>query len=89
MNNYNQTTVTNAIRSAFDFAVKGEWNKAHQIVQRINTPEAAWLHAIIHREEGDDGNASYWYYRAGRAFPNVSIDKELELYSEKVIENGG
>ena len=44
----------------------GDWDQAHRIVQDINTPEAAWIHAYLHRVEGDPGNAAYWYRRAGK-----------------------
>ena len=44
----------------------GDWDRAHRIVQEINTPEAAWVHAYLHRVEGDLGNAAYWYRRAGK-----------------------
>jgi hypothetical protein len=47
----------------------GRWREAHEIVQREESPLAAWLHGIVHTLEGDLGNARYWYRRAGRPFP--------------------
>ncbi|WP_372808767.1 hypothetical protein [Pontiella sp.] len=44
----------------------GDWEQAHRIVQEIDTKEAAWVHAYLHRVEGDPGNAAYWYRRAGK-----------------------
>ena len=51
---------------ALDAEREGDWDRAHHIVQEINTPEAAWIHAYLHRVEGDLGNAAYWYRRAGK-----------------------
>jgi hypothetical protein len=44
----------------------GNWSLAHGIIQEIDTEEAAWIHAYLHRVEGELGNAAYWYRRAGR-----------------------
>jgi hypothetical protein len=60
----------------------GDWDRAHRIVQEINTPEAAWIHAYLHRVEGDLGNAAYWYRRAGRPECRASLEEEQqELYA--------
>jgi hypothetical protein len=56
----------------------GNWDKAHRIVQEINTPEAAWIHAYLHRVEGDLGNAAYWYRRAGRPECRSSLEDEWQ-----------
>ncbi len=45
---------------------KGDWDKAHKVVQDDEGAEAAWVHAHLHRVEGDEGNAGYWYARAGK-----------------------
>jgi len=45
---------------------KGDWDKAHRIVMDDGSREAAWVHAHLHRLEGDDGNAGYWYRQAKR-----------------------
>ena len=55
-----------------------DWEMAHTIVQDLNSQEAAWIHAYLHRKEGDVGNASYWYHRAGRNMPDVSLKEECE-----------
>ena len=57
---------------------KGNWERAHKIVQDIYTKEAAWVHAYLHRKEGDEGNAGYWYSRAGRPRCTQSFDHEWE-----------
>lgn len=58
--------------------VKGEWDAAHHLVQDIPTREAAWVHAYLHRKEGDSGNALYWYSRAGKNFSRLSLEEEWE-----------
>ncbi len=47
----------------------GAWGTAHELVQELNTAEAAWVHAYLHRKEGDEGNARYWYRTAKQHFP--------------------
>lgn len=53
-------------RLALWHGLRGEWDRAHRIVQDAPGAEAAWVHAWLHRIEGDLGNADYWYRRAGR-----------------------
>ena len=48
-------------------AAKGEWDKAHALVQDDESKAAAWVHAHLHQIEGDEANAGYWYRRAGKA----------------------
>ena len=64
---------------AVDLALDGNWQAAHRIVQDHDADEvAAWIHAVVHRMEGDIGNARYWYRRCGREFrESVSTDAEL------------
>ncbi|MFT3704261.1 MAG: hypothetical protein QM802_17975 [Agriterribacter sp.] len=57
---------------------KGDWNKAHDIIQDIEDNKGAWIHAYLHRKEGDNGNARYWYSRAHKNFPSVSLEQEWE-----------
>ncbi len=46
----------------------GKWDEAHQLVQEHESKHAAWLHGILHVQEGDLANAEYWYRKAGRDF---------------------
>jgi len=55
---------------------KGDWERAHQIAQAIGSPEAARVHAYLHRREGDTANAAYWYRRAGCPESRQSLDQE-------------
>lgn len=60
------------------WAAKGQWDEAHKIVQDEATPEAAWVHAYLHRVEGDLGNAGYWYRQAGQPVAKDSLEAEWE-----------
>ncbi|MCE2727935.1 MAG: hypothetical protein LW698_14355 [Planctomycetaceae bacterium] len=64
---------------AIDLAAAGAWDDAHGIVQQDEAdPTAAWIHAVLHKIEGDAGNARYWYRRAGR-MEHVNDDPQVEL----------
>ena len=57
-----------------------DWEKAHQICQeREGDPLFDWVHALIHRIEGDDANAGYWYRRAGRTRHPGSVEEEWAI----------
>ena len=64
--------------AALWWAAKGEWNKAHEIVMDEGSRDAAWVHAYLHRVEGDLGNARYWYRQAGRSPATGALDAEWE-----------
>ena len=57
---------------------KGDWSRAHEIVQDEEGRDAAWVHAYLHRKEGDLSNAGYWYGRAGRPACTTSLEDEWE-----------
>ena len=64
---------------AIDLAIAGEWNAAHQIVQQYETDTtAAWIHAVLHKIEGDQDNSRYWYRRAGK-LEHFSDEPKAEL----------
>jgi hypothetical protein len=58
------------------FAGRGAWEEAHAVVQDEADADSAWVHAHLHRQEGDLGNAAYWYRRAGRPEARGSIEDE-------------
>lgn len=57
---------------------KGNWQQAHAQVDQLNDQASAWVHAYLHRKEGDTWNADYWYRKAGKTRPNISLDEEWE-----------
>jgi len=56
-------------------AKAGQWDAAHDLCQDLPDPDGAWIHAWLHREEGDYSNACCWYARAGK--PAVAEDASL------------
>jgi hypothetical protein len=56
----------------------GNWEQAHELIQHLPTQEAAWIHAYLHRKEGDRWNAQYWYDRAGKSFFEGSLEEEWD-----------
>lgn len=60
------------------YEAKGDWEKSHELAQDVNTPDGSWVHAYLHRKEGDRFNAQYWYNRANRKMPEYSMEKEWE-----------
>jgi len=64
--------------NALWYDAKGEWDTAHKIIQDIGDKKASWIHGYLHRKEGDNANAGYWYNRAGKKWPLLSLEKEWE-----------
>ena len=60
------------------WTAKGDWDRAHKIVQDESSREAAWVHAHLHRIEGDLGNAAYWYRQAGQPVATDALEAEWE-----------
>lgn len=65
---------------------KGNWDQAHKIAQDDGSAEAAWVHAYLHRKEGEDWNASYWYSRAGKSKSHASFDEEWEQIVTSLLQ---
>jgi hypothetical protein len=64
---------------AVELALADEWDAAHRVVQQYeDDPTASWIHAVLHKIEGDPGNSRYWYRRAGR-LDRVSDEPRAEL----------
>lgn len=57
---------------------KGNWQKAHELIEHVDGLEASWVHAYLHRKEGDAWNADYWYRRAGKSRPSGTIAEEWQ-----------
>jgi len=63
----------------------GDWEEAHRIVQDIHSHDAAWIHAYLHRKEGDLGNARYWYRRANRGESTAELEEEWEEIARALL----
>lgn len=55
---------------------RGDWKTAHELAQDVGDASGAWVHAYLHRKEGDRGNAGYWYRRANQPIATDSLDAE-------------
>lgn len=66
------------IQQALWYDGKGDWNKAHDLINDLEDPVSAHVHAYLHRKEGDKGNARYWYQRAGKTPSPKSLQEEWE-----------
>lgn len=67
---------------------RNDWDAAHEIAQSTNSPVNCWIHAYLHRKEGDTWNTNYWYTRAGRTMPRTSLAEEWEsMVKELLAEN--
>ena len=75
----------NSLLEALWYDGKGDWQSAHEIAQEIHTDNGSWIHAYLHRKEGDQGNASYWYHMANRSFPTVTLEEEWEELVEAFL----
>lgn len=65
---------------------KGNWGKAHESAQQDEGSDGAWVHAYLHRKEGDTSNAQYWYRRAGRSQSDGSLTTEWNEIAASLTE---
>jgi hypothetical protein len=64
---------------------KGDWDSAHSLAQDIDNETGAWIHAYLHRKEGDLGNAAYWYRRARKSECRESLEAEWEQIASALL----
>ncbi len=65
---------------------KGDWARAHQCAQDDESPAGSWVHAYLHRKEGDQSNANYWYGRTGKPACRMSLDEEWLTIVEELLK---
>jgi len=63
----------------------GDWDKAHSIVDSLEDSTACWVHAYLHRREGDIWNADYWYRKANKKRPDISLQEEWETIVKALL----
>jgi hypothetical protein len=71
--------------AALWWAAKGDWDRAHKLVQDEDSTDAAWVHAYLHRVEGDLCNAGYWYRRAGQPVAKDGLENEWERIASALL----
>jgi hypothetical protein len=80
----------NKLRDVLAHMHLGHWNEAHNLVQSDDTLLGAWLHGILHIQEGDMEDAEYWYGKANRHFRSRgSLDQELERFEVELLKING
>ncbi len=67
---------------------KGDWSAAHECAQADEGPAGAWVHAYLHRKEGDAANAAYWYRRAGKPVAVTSLEAEWDAVARALLAGG-
>ena len=75
-----------AAAQALWWDAKGDWTRAHECAQAQEDAEGAWVHAYLHRKEGDLDNAGYWYRRAGRPAASGPLEAEWEMIARSLVE---
>jgi hypothetical protein len=71
------------------WAAKGDWDKAHKVAQEQEDQPSAWVHAYLHRVEGDLSNAGYWYRRAGRPAATEPLESEWAAIAGALLGRDG
>ncbi len=69
------------------YDAKGDWNASHEIAQEMHGGLGSWIHAYLHRKEGDEWNAGYWYRQAGKPFPKISLGEELHELVTHILKS--
>lgn len=67
---------------------KRDWERAHSIAQEVDTLDGAWVHAHLHRAEGDTANAAYWYRQASKPVCRESLDEERNAICGQLLHAG-
>lgn len=64
---------------------QGDWSGAHESAQADDARSSSWVHAYLHRKEGEEGNAAYWYRNAGRPLPACSLQEEWDQIAVELL----
>ncbi len=70
------------------WAARDDWDRAHEAAQSDPGPDAAWVHAYLHRVEGDAENAQYWYGLAHRPVSTAPLDQEWQAIAAALLHQG-
>jgi len=65
---------------------KGDWNRAHETAGKDKGTAGAWVHAYLHRKEGDASNADYWYGQAGKRRPQITLQEEWQEIVDALLQ---
>ena len=81
----NPASFSPALRGLWHDA-RGDWDGAHRAVQEAPDRDSAWVHAYLHRKEGDEGNARYWYARAGKPAASGTLGDEWNAITNALLQ---
>jgi len=70
---------------AVQFSIEGNWNRAHDIVQRFNDSYASWIHAVLHKIEGDEANSRYWYARTFAEYEDFESSQDELIHLRELL----
>ena len=87
LNEDNPNPVWSEVLKSLWYDAKGDWESSHNIAQDLHIEMGSWIHAYLHRKEGDEWNAGYWYHQAGRPFPKITLEKEHQEIVEFILRN--
>ena len=80
-----QPPALSALLRALWHDAKGDWTQAHALAQDVDDPNGAWVHAYLHRKEGDADNAAYWYGQARQPVATDSLDEEWNRIADALL----
>jgi hypothetical protein len=69
------------------YDAKNDWHKAHDLAQEKENNDGSWVHAYLHRKEGDEFNAAYWYRRAAKPVCKLTLQEEWEQIAKALLGN--
>jgi hypothetical protein len=84
LSNDSSPTVAPALQALW-YDARGDWDTAHEMANGVEDRTGAWVHAYLHRKEGDLGNAAYWYDRAGQPVARDSLDAEWDRIARALL----
>jgi len=84
--NHSEPPTVSVLLVALWHDARGDWEKSHELAQDINTADGSWVHAYLHRKEGDQFNAQYWYNRANRKMPDYTLSEEWEKIVQALLK---
>ncbi len=69
------------------YDAQGNWHHAHELVQEARGATGDWIHAYLHRKEGDNSNAAYWYRKIKKTVPQISLEEEWSELVEYLLKS--
>lgn len=79
--------VGDALRALWHDA-RGDWEAAHSVAQDVHSDAGSWVHAYLHRKEGDQSNAAYWYHCAGKPVARGPLEAEWKAIAAALLAGG-